>query len=80
VVVLDPPRSGCPEAIKRIISLSPEKVVYISCAPPTLARDMKLLIDKGYRPTRAFVLDLFPQTYHIEAIVELTLPETRPEA
>ncbi|VAV82323.1 RNA methyltransferase, TrmA family [hydrothermal vent metagenome] len=83
VVVLDPPRSGCLEAIEKIIKVMPEKVIYISCAPPTLARDIKLLIDKGYRPARASVLDLFPQTYHIESIVELILPkaqnETQPE-
>lgn len=77
VVVLDPPRSGCPDAIEKIISLKPEKIIYISCAPPTLARDMKLLIDKGYTPARAFVLDLFPQTYHIESIVELVLSTTQ---
>jgi 23S rRNA (uracil1939-C5)-methyltransferase len=73
VVVLDPPRSGCPEAIKKIISLRPEQIIYISCAPPTLARDIKLLMVEGYKPTKAFVLDLFPQTYHIESIVELVL-------
>ncbi|VAW36130.1 RNA methyltransferase, TrmA family [hydrothermal vent metagenome] len=74
VVVLDPPRSGCPEAIEKIIKARPEKVIYISCAPPTLARDIKLLINEGYRPARASVLDLFPQTYHIESIVELIMP------
>ncbi len=77
VVVLDPPRSGCPEAIKKMIKALPEKVIYISCAPPTLARDIKLLINEGYIPTRATVLDLFPQTYHIESIVELLLPKTQ---
>lgn len=77
VVVLDPPRSGCPEAIERIISLRPDKIIYVSCAPPTLARDIKLLIDKGYKLTKTSVLDLFPQTYHIEAIVELILPEAQ---
>ena len=79
VVVLDPPRSGCPEAIGKIIKARPEKVIYISCAPPTLARDIKLLLNEGYIPTRATVLDLFPQTYHIESIVELILPEASQE-
>ncbi len=77
MVVLDPPRSGCPEAIEKIIKARPKKIIYISCAPPTLARDIKPLINQGYIPARATVLDLFPQTYHIESILELILPKTQ---
>ncbi len=71
VVVLDPPRGGAKEILKAVTDLQPERIIYISCSPPSLARDMALFASRGYTPTRASVVDLFPQTYHIEALVEL---------
>lgn len=73
VVVLDPPRSGEPEAAKTLSALRPEKIVYVSCSPPTLARDLALLAGSGYRVRSAGFFDMFPQTYHMESIVGLEL-------
>ncbi len=68
VVVLDPPRGGDSEAAALIGRLGPDRVVYVSCSPPTMARDMKILAGAGYIIRRASVIDLFPQTGHIEGI------------
>jgi 23S rRNA (uracil1939-C5)-methyltransferase len=68
VVVLDPPRVGDSEAAALIARLGPSRVVYVSCNPPTMARDMKILAGAGYTIRRASVIDLFPQTGHIEGI------------
>lgn len=74
LVVLDPPRAGChPKAVKYILKLRPRKIVYVSCNPATLARDIKILVESGYVLERAVPLDLFPHTYHIEAVCRLTL-------
>ncbi|MBK9943364.1 MAG: 23S rRNA (uracil(1939)-C(5))-methyltransferase RlmD [Kouleothrix sp.] len=70
--VLDPPRRGChPQAIARLIALAPARIVYVSCHPATLARDLKLLVAGGYRVEHAQPIDLFPQTAHIECVVVL---------
>lgn len=72
VVVLDPPRSGCkPEVIEGIIRVAPRRIVYVSCNPATLARDLKNLVEKGYVLTRIAPFDMFPQTYHVETVVTL---------
>ena len=69
LVIVDPPRNGIhPKALAGIFTLSPEQVVYISCNPATLARDAKKLIEAGYDLTETILLDMFPQTYHIESI------------
>ena len=74
LMVLDPPRAGChPKSIKAILKLKPKKIVYISCNPATLARDIKLLTDEYYTLDRAIPVDMFPQTFHIEAVCRLTL-------
>lgn len=70
VVILDPPRGGA-EAAGEIASLSPEKILYISCDPATLARDLGALCQNGYRVTRSRPVDMFPQTYHLESVTEL---------
>jgi len=70
-VVLDPPRKGCPEAIAAIAKAAPANVLYISCDPATLARDIRTLCDAGYRLMRAQPVDMFPQTFHIEALALL---------
>jgi len=70
--VLDPPRAGCePAALAEIMRLGPERVVYISCEPSTHARDLIALVRGGYRVRRAAIVDMFPQTYHIESVALL---------
>ncbi len=71
IVILDPPREGGLDTIRGIAGLKPRKVIYISCNPSTLARDLAVLIKEGYAVNRARVIDMFPQTYHIEGVVEL---------
>ncbi len=71
-VVLDPPRAGCePEALAELIRLGAERVVYVSCEPSTHARDLVGLVRGGYRVRRAAIVDMFPQTYHIESVAQL---------
>ncbi len=72
VAVLDPPRVGAHEVLKPLASLRPRIILYISCEPPTLARDLARLIDLDYRVEKVQPLDMFPQTYHIEVLVKLT--------
>jgi 23S rRNA (uracil1939-C5)-methyltransferase len=71
-VVLDPPRAGCePAALAELLRLGPQRVVYISCDPITHARDLALLVRGGYRIRKAAIVDMFPQTYHIESVALL---------
>ncbi len=72
-VILDPPRAGSDEAfLGSVAELAPEKIVYISCNPETLARDLKYLTGKGYYARKACAVDMFPQTAeHVEACVLL---------
>ncbi len=70
VIVVDPPRKGLSiDVIEAIDTMSPTKVVYVSCDPATLARDVKLLCERGYKLTHAEAVDLFPRCSHIESIV-----------
>lgn len=76
-VTLDPPRAGMePAALRALADLKPGKIVYVSCDPGTLARDLAGLVKGGYRIGRVQPVDLFPQTPHIETVVEL-LSESR---
>ena len=71
-VILDPPRAGCePEALAELIRLGIERLVYVSCEPSTHARDLAGLVRGGYRVRRAAIVDMFPQTYHIESVALL---------
>ena len=72
VVVLDPPRSGCaPSVLEGMARILPSKVVYISCNPATLARDVAILKTKGYELETIRLFDLFPQTSHVETVVSM---------
>jgi 23S rRNA (uracil1939-C5)-methyltransferase len=69
VILVDPPRSGLDrQVVDAVLDLMPEQLVYISCDPATLARDLKRLIKGGFSLSRITPFDLFPQTYHIESI------------
>ncbi len=71
-VILDPPRAGCePAALAELIRLGPARLVYVSCEPSTHARDLIGLVRGGYRVRRAAIVDMFPQTYHIETVALL---------
>ena len=73
VISVDPPRKGLShEVIEAICQMAPERVVYVSCDPGTLARDLALLDERGYRAERAEVVDLFPGTGHVETVVLLS--------
>ncbi|MGD0015993.1 MAG: class I SAM-dependent RNA methyltransferase [Verrucomicrobiia bacterium] len=73
-LILDPPRSGCGKAVlKTLREQKPRKIIYVSCAPPMLARDIKELIAAGYVLERVTPFDMFPQTAHCEAVAELRL-------
>ena len=69
-IVLDPPRKGCESSlIDTICEMSPKRVVYVSCDPATLARDVKIFSEKGYSVKKAVPVDLFPRTPHVETVV-----------
>jgi 23S rRNA (uracil1939-C5)-methyltransferase len=71
-IVLDPPRTGAGRAvIEALTERRPASIVYVSCDPPTLGRDLAWFAQRGYRPASLEALDLFPDTYHLECVVEL---------
>lgn len=73
-VLLDPPRSGCDEpALRALSAMAPERIVYISCSPQSLVRDLKLLLASGYIVTYCQPIDMFPHTVHMETVVALRL-------
>ncbi len=75
-VVLDPPRSGCDEALLQMLAtIQPKTIVYISCNPATLARDMKYLTENGYQCDTVYPFDLFPRTFHCECVTRLQKKE-----
>ena len=74
VLVVDPPRKGCDEALlNTIIEQKPKRVVYVSCNPATLARDLRILEDGGYKTKEVQPVDMFPHTTHCEAVAWLEL-------
>lgn len=72
-VILDPPRKGCDSSLlETVVNMNPERIVYVSCDPATLARDLAILEEKGYKTRKAIPYDLFPRTVHIETVSYLT--------
>lgn len=76
VVFVDPPRKGCDTlTLETIMDLKPQKLIYISCNPATLARDLKILTEKNFEIEKIKLVDMFPQTNHVETIVSLNLKQ-----
>jgi len=72
LAVVDPPRSGLGERVAHLLAdLGAARVTYVSCDPATLARDLAILLGAGYRVEQVHLVDLFPQTYHLESVVHL---------
>lgn len=79
-IILDPPRDGIhPKAIGKIIEYGVENMVYISCKPTSLARDLQIFMDRGYRVEKICCVDMFPNTYHVETVVKLSLKKDTPK-
>ena len=72
LVVVDPPRAGLGESvIRNLAKLAAPRITYVSCDPATLSRDLRALLQSGYRVEQAHLVDLFPQTYHLESVFHL---------
>ena len=72
VMIIDPPRSGMhPTTVDDVIKLSPQKIVYVSCNPATQVRDIKLMVEAGYKLIKTRPVDMFPHTFHIENVTIL---------
>ena len=74
LVVLDPPRTGAKTILNQVVSLKPNKIVYVSCEPTSLSRDLRLFSNKDYVLHRLALIDMFPQTYHMETVALLKSP------
>jgi tRNA/tmRNA/rRNA uracil-C5-methylase (TrmA/RlmC/RlmD family) len=73
VIILDPPRDGIhPKALTKIIDFGVDRIVYISCKPTSLVRDLEVLQEKGYKLEKVCAVDMFPQTVHVECVVLLS--------
>ncbi|GAA0460035.1 23S rRNA (uracil(1939)-C(5))-methyltransferase RlmD [Alkalibacillus silvisoli] len=72
VIVVDPPRKGCDEELlQAMIDMQPERIVYVSCNPSTLARDLKILSESGFETKEIQPVDMFPQSNHVESVAKL---------
>ena len=79
-IVLDPPRDGIhPKALDKIIDYQVPNMVYISCKPTSLARDLGVLIERGYKVKKIHCVDMFPGTVHCETVVKLSLKKDTPK-
>lgn len=72
LVIIDPPRNGAADVTSRLSKIGASSVIYVSCDPMTLARDISILLNTGYNVVQVQPFDMFPQTYHIENVVYLT--------
>ena len=72
VVIVDPPRAGCDKKVlETFAAMKPEKIIYVSCNPATLARDLKILDELGYKTRKIQPVDMFPFTSHVESVAQL---------
>ena len=75
VVVMDPPRKGCDKAVlQTLVGMAPRRLVYVSCNPQTLARDLAWLVKQGFVLDEVQPVDMFPHSMHVEAVARLSLP------
>jgi 23S rRNA (uracil1939-C5)-methyltransferase len=73
LIITDPPRAGImPKSLEEVIKLKAPNWIYVSCNPSTLARDLKIAAQAGYKIKKIQPVDMFPQTYHVETVVLLT--------
>ncbi|MCX7923228.1 MAG: 23S rRNA (uracil(1939)-C(5))-methyltransferase RlmD [Clostridia bacterium] len=73
VVILDPPRKGCKQKVlDTILAVEPRKIIYVSCNPSTMARDLKIILQNGYRVVEVQPVDMFPHTAHVECVIMMT--------
>lgn len=80
VIVVDPPRKGCDAAVlDTMIKMQPKRIVYVSCDPATLARDVKILCGGGYEVRKVCPVDQFPFSFHVETVVKLSLKKDAPK-
>ena len=80
VIVVDPPRKGCDEKLlDTIVTMSPQRVVYVSCDSATLARDLKVLSERGYKIVKVQPVDQFANTVHVETVVLLSQLKQKPD-
>lgn len=77
LIVLDPPRAGCKRALGQVVRLKPKKVIYVSCEPTTFSRDLRFLSENGYVLQKLTLIDMFPQTYHMEMVGLLTQSQVK---
>jgi 23S rRNA (uracil1939-C5)-methyltransferase len=77
LIVLDPPRTGCKTVLDQMVRLKPKKIVYVSCEPTTFSRDLRLFTERGYSLQKLGLIDMFPQTYHMEVLGLLTQPQVK---
>jgi 23S rRNA (uracil1939-C5)-methyltransferase len=78
VIVVDPPRKGCEESLlDTMVKIGPKRIVYVSCDPGTLARDLKYLVEKGYEVEKVCPVDMFAHTGHVETVVKMSRMDVR---
>jgi 23S rRNA (uracil1939-C5)-methyltransferase len=68
LIILDPPRMGCKTVLDSIVKLEPKKIVYVSCEPTTFSRDLRLFSETRYHLQKLALVDMFPQTHHMEVV------------
>ena len=71
LVLLDPPRGGCKDILRYLPNVAEKQILYLSCDPPTLARDVKILLNLGFDLKGVYLFDMFPQSYHLEVLAHL---------
>lgn len=77
LIILDPPRMGCKGVVDQMVGWKPKKIVYVSCEATILARDLRLFFERGYFLRDLALIDMFPQTYHMEVVGLLAQPQVK---